>query len=134
MRYSSLGIVHFPIVNNKVDNPARQIIVPRSPPLDQFFSIRFASPISRPVTDGTTSVLWCCRGWFVGGEWIWGNALRIIPSDGNRHLIQFPGIPDSLATEATLQKLEFDKVWEGRYRRYINEPNWYLLIDMYNHS
>jgi len=130
MTYQSLGVVTFPI-RNSLDNPARRVILPTLFPLDQYFCIRFASPISRPVTDGTTSVLWTCRGWFVGGEWIWGNALRIIPSDGNRHFIQYPPIPETLAAAAVLQQIEFDKVWEGRYRRYINEPNWYLLTDVF---
>ncbi|MBP0043385.1 MAG: hypothetical protein J7545_15665 [Roseofilum sp. SBFL] len=131
MAYLPLGVVKFPIYGNTVDNPAVQKFVFNNPPLDRYFVIEFLSPTGRPVTDGTTSVLWTCRGWFIEGDWIWGDALRIIPSDRNKHFIQYPGIPETLAAQATLQKVEFDKVWEGRYRRYVNEPNWYLLVNIY---
>jgi len=53
------------------------------------------------------------------------------PTNGNRHLIQYPTIPDGLMAKATMHSIEFDKVWEGRYRRYINETNWWLSVHQY---
>lgn len=131
MTYDPIGVVKFKVLRNRLDNPPTRKFIPQGTDLDQYFSIRFRSPISRPVTDGTTSVLLTCRGWYVQGEWIWGEGKRIMPSDRNRHLIQYPSIPESLANKATLQQLEFDKHWEGYYRRYIDEPNWFLLVDLY---